>query len=179
MSTPLSFCDISAWYGQTPAPQQTLAEQTGWNPKQFFTNYLLKVKDRKEKSAKEAEEDALMAMIDAMNASEEDQASGKTEQTLTNSLANAGKAIADQATEIQEDGTIVRRWVDPTQTLTVQALMACLGDRFTFEQADKIQENQEKTREDQEQEAEKERLEVTETRDPGETSDPNQIRKEV
>ena len=57
--------------------------------------------------------------------------------------------------------------------------MACLGDRFTFEQADEIQENQEKVQEDQEQEAKKERLEVTEARDPGETSDPDQIGKEV
>ena len=36
MSTPLSFCDISARYGQMPAPQLTIEEQTGWNPKQLF-----------------------------------------------------------------------------------------------------------------------------------------------
>lgn len=169
MSTPLSFCDISARYGQTPAPQQTIAEQTGWNPRQFFLDLLQKIQDQKEQSAKEAEEDALMAMIDAMNASEEDKASGRTEQTLTESLANAGKAINERY-----NGKVA-----PEDTLTVQALMACLGDRFTFEQADEIQENQEKVQEDQEQEAEKERLEVTEARDPSETSDPDQIGKEV
>lgn len=169
MSTPLSFCDISARYGQAPAPQQTIEEQTGWNPRQLFLDFMLKVREQREKNAQYAEEDALMAMIDAMNASEEDKASGKTEQTLTNSLANAGKAITDQSTEVMEDGTKRVTWVDPTTTLTVQVLMSCLGDRFTFEQADEIQENQE------EQEAEKENLEVTEARDPSDTIDPDSI----
>ena len=58
-------------------------------------------------------------------------------------------------------------WFDPTQTLTVQVLMSCLGDRFNFEQADKIQENQEQAKE---QESEEERLEVTEARDPSDPS---------
>lgn len=172
MSTPLSFCDISARFGQTPAPQQSIEEQTGWNPRQFFLDYLQKVREQREENAKHAEEDALMAMIDAMNASEEDKASGKTERTLTNALANAGKAITDQSTEILEDGTKRVTWVDPMQTLTVQAMLACLGDRFTFEQADKIQDSQDKVQEDREQETEKARLEVTEARDP---SDPNSI----
>ena len=141
MSTPLSFCDISARYGQMPAPQQSIEEQTGWNPKQLFLDYMRKVREQREKNAKDAEEDALMAMIDAMNASEEDKASGRV------------------------------KWVDPTQTLTVQVLMSCLGDRFTFEQADRIQENQK----DQEQKAEEERLEVTEARDPSDTIDPDSI----
>ena len=172
MSTPLSFCDISARYGQMPAPQKSIEEQTGWNPRQLFLNYLQKVREQREKEAEYAEEDALMAMIDAMNASEEDKASGKTEQTLTESLTNAGKAIAEQAEEIMEDGTKRTRWVDPTQTLTVQVLLSCLGDRFNFEQADKIQENQEQAKE---QESEEERLEVTEARDPGNPSAPDEI----
>lgn len=167
MSTPLSFCDISARYGQTPAPQQSIEEQTGWNPRQLFLDYLQKVREQREENAKQAEEDALMAMIDAMNTSEEDQASGKTERTLTESLANAGKAINERY-----NGKVA-----PEDTLTVQALMACLGDRFTLEQADKVQENQDKAQEDREQKAEEERLEVTEARDPGET--PDIIRKEV
>ena len=37
MSTPLSFCDISARYGQVPAPQQTIEEQTGWNRNTTYT----------------------------------------------------------------------------------------------------------------------------------------------
>lgn len=169
MSTPLSFCDISARYGQAPAPQQTVEEQTGWNPKQLFLDYMQKVQDQREKNAKEAEEDALMAMVDAMNASEEDK--GRTEQTLANSLAKAGKAIADQHTTVLADGTKKVEWVDPTTTLTVQALLSCLGDRFNFEQADQIRENQEQAEEDKE-----ERLEVTEQRDP---SEPQINQKEV
>lgn len=175
MSTPLSFCDISARYGQTPAPQQSIEEQTGWNPRQLFLDYLQKVRDQREENAKHAEEDALMAMIDAMNASEEDQASGKTERTLTNALANAGKAITDQSTEILEDGTKRVTWVDPAQTLTVQAMLSCLGDRFNFEQVDEIQENQDKAQENREQETEKGPLEVTEARDPSDTIDPHSI----
>ena len=117
-----------------------------------------------------------MAMIDAMNASEEDKASGKTERTLTESLTNAGKAIAEQAEEIMEDGTKRVGWVDPTQTLTVQALLSCLGDRFNFEQVDQVEEN---NRETLEQEEDEMRLEVTEAQNPSETSDPTQIGKEV
>ena len=169
MSTPLSFCDISARYGQMPAPQQTIEEQTGWNPGQLFLDLLQKIQDRKEQSAKEAEEDALMAMIDAMNASEEDMESGRTEQTLTESLANAGKAINERY-----NGRVA-----PEDTLTVQVLLSCLGDRFNFEQVDEIQENQDKAQEDREQETEKERLEVTEACDPSETGEPNQPGKEV
>lgn len=175
MSTPLSFCDISARFGQTPAPQQSIEEQTGWNPRQLFLDYLQKVREQQEENAKHAEEDALMAMIDAMNASEEDKASGKADQDAVEALAKAGAAIVDQATEVMEDGTRRVTWVDPMQTLTVQAMLACLGDRFTFEQADKIQDSQDKAREDREQEAEKESLEVTEARDPSDTIDPNRI----
>lgn len=174
MSTPLSFCDISARYGQAPAPQQTVEEQTGWNPKQLFLDYMQKVQDQREKNAKEAEEDALMAMVDAMNASEEDK--GRTEQTLANSLAKAGKAIVDQHVEVRPDGTKQVTFVDPSATLTVQALLSCLGDRFNFEEADQIQEDQEKA---EEQRTEEERLEATETRGPSETSGPNPIGKEV
>ena len=165
MSTLLSFCDISVRYGQAPAPKQTVEEQTGWNPNQLFLDFLAKVREQRERNAKQAEEDALMAMIDAMNASEDDK---KTDLASAHSLANAGKAITAQHTEVLEDGTKVVEWVDPTETLTVQALLACLGDRFTFEQADDIQENQEQT---EDQRAEEKRLEVTETRDPSQTSE--------
>ncbi len=172
MSTPLSFCDISARYGQTPAPRQAPAEQTGWDPKQLFLDYMRKVRVQREKNGKEAEEDALMAMIDAMNASEKDKKAGKTDLASANALADAGRAIVARHTEVLEDGTRLVTWVDPTATLTVQAMLACLGDRSTFEQADKVRENEDKAQEDREREAEKERLEVTETR---ETSGPNDI----
>lgn len=172
MSTPLSFCDISARYGQMPAPQRTLEEQTGWDSKQLFLTYLLKVREQREENAKDAEEDALMAMIDAMNASEEDKKAGKADLAGANALADAGKAIIAQHETVLEDGTKQVEWVDPTQTLTVQALMACLGDRFTFEEADEVQENQQQA---QEQQAEEERLEVTEARDPGNPGEPYDI----
>ena len=172
MSTPLSFCDISARCGQMPAPQRTLEEQTGWNSKQLFLTYLLKVREQREENAKDAEEDALMAMIDAMNASEEDKKAGKADLAGANALADAGKAIIAQHETVLEDGTKQVEWVDPTQTLTVQALMACLGDRFTFEEADEVQENQQQA---QEQQAEEERLEVTEARDPGNPGEPYDI----
>ena len=159
MSTPLSFCGISARYGQMPAPQKSIEEQTGWNPRQLFLNYLQKVREQREKEAEYAEEDALMAMIDAMNASEED------------------KAITEQAEEIMEDGTKRVGWVDPTQTLTVQALLSCLGDRFNFEQVDQVEENNREALKDQEDN--EKRLEVTEAQNPSETSDPTQIGKEV
>lgn len=177
MSTPLSFCDISARYGQMPAPQKSVEEQTSWNPNQLFKDYLMKLQRLREQEEEHAREDALMAMIDAMNASEEDKASGKTEQTLTESLANAGKAITEQAEEIMEDGTKRVGWVDPTQTLTVQALLSCLGDRFNFEQVDQVEENNREAQE--EQENNEKRLEVTEAQNPSETSDPTQIGKEV
>ena len=175
MSTPLSFCDVSARYGQTPVPQPTVEGQTGWNPKRLFLDLMLKFREQQEENAKQAEEVALMAMIDAMNASEEDKASGKTERTLIDSLANAGKAITAQHETVLEDGTRQVEWVDPTTTLTVQVLMSCLGDRFTWEQADKIQENQDKAQADQEQENVEERLEVTQARSPGDTIDPDSI----
>ena len=56
MSIPLSFCDISARCGQVPAPQKSIEEQTGWNPKQLFLDYMRKVQEQREKDAKEAEE---------------------------------------------------------------------------------------------------------------------------
>lgn len=166
MSAPLSTCDISARYGQMPAPQQTAGEQTDWNPKQLFLDYMNKARERKKQSAKEAEEDALMAVIDAMNASEEDKASGRTERTLTDSLVQAGKAIIERY-----DGKVA-----PEDTLTVKVLLSCLGDRFNFEQVDEVQENIREAQEDregQEQEAEEECLDVTEQRDLSDTGGPS------
>lgn len=170
MSAPLSFCDISARYGQAPTPRKTPEEQTGWNLSEVFRNYMLKVRRQNQQAAKEAEEDALMAVIDAMVASKEERAK-KSDLTEANSLVQAGRAIAAQSEEIREDGTRRAAGMDPLKSLTVQVLISCLGDRFTFEQ--ETQENAEKL---QEQKAEeKKRLDVTEARDP---SDPyNKIRR--
>ena len=160
MNTPLSFCDISARYGQTPAPQKTSAEQTGWNPNLLFRDYLNKVRKFRADQEAHADEDALMAMIDAMNAPREDREAGRTDMTGAESLVKASKAIIEQY-----DGA-----VDPMRTLEIQALLSCMGDRFVYEEMDELQEQQQ---------SEKERLEVTEEREPGKPGDPSQFGKEV
>lgn len=160
MSTPLSFCDISARYGHAPAAQRSIEEQTGWNPRQIFTDYLQKVQEQRKKDAKEDKEDALMAMIDAMNAPREDREAGRTDMTGAESLVKASKAIIEQY-----DGA-----VDPMRTLEIQALLSCMGDRFVYEEMDELQEQQQ---------SEEERLEVTEEREPGKPGDPSQFGKEV
>lgn len=173
MSTPLSVCDIGARYGQAPAPQKTVEGQAGWDLSQTFRNYLLKVRRQNQQAAKEAEEDALMAVIDAMNASEEDKRSGRLERTLTKSLADAGKSIAEQNEEVLEDGTRQAEWVDPSLSLTIQVLLSCAGDRFTFEQADEVRENAEESLE--KQRAGEESRNVTEKRDLSSTGDLDEI----
>lgn len=173
MNMPLSVCDISARYGQAPAPQKPIEEQAGWDLSQTFRNYLLKVRRQNQQAAKEAEEDALMAVIDAMNASEEDKKSGRLERTLTKSLADAGKSIAEQHEEVQEDGTRQAEWVDPSLSLTIQVLLSCAGDRFTFEQADEVRENAEESLE--KQRAGEESRNVTEKRDLSSTGDLDEI----
>ena len=201
MSTPLSICDISARYGQMPAPQLITGEQTGWNTKQAFSDCLYmnlelreqtvqavgqdpmeamneafldnisKAREWRKQKAKEDEENALMAVIDALNAPEEDMKSGKVERTLTKSLMQAGKAIQEQSEEILPDGSKWVAYVDPLTRLSVQVLLSCLGDRFSFEQADEVQENIREIREDREQE--EECLDVTEQRDLSDTDNPS------
>lgn len=196
MSTPLSICDISARFGQMPASQQIVGEQTGWNTKQSFSQRLCMALERREsvqeteqdpfeamneafldnvrkaeemrrQRAKESEEDAMMAVIDAMNAPEEDKESGKLEQTLTKSLMKAGKAITEQSEEVLEDGSKWVAWVDPLTRLSVRVLLSCLGGRFDFEQVDQVRE------EVRERETEEEGLDVTEQRDLSDTGDPS------
>lgn len=204
MSTPLSICDNSARFGQMPALQQLAGEQTAWNPKQSFVDcmalelrgekvqeveedpfeamtYVIldnfrKAEEWRKQKAKESEEDALIAVIDALNASEEDLESGRLEQTLTKSLMQAGKAITEQSEDVLEDGTKSVGWVDPLTHLSVRVLLSCLGDRFNFEQADEVRENireAQELRERQEQGAEKESLDVTGQRDLSDTGNPS------
>ena len=203
MSTPLSICDISARYGQTPASPLMIGEQTAWNPKQPFSDCLYmaleqresvqeaeqdpfeamsdaildnfrKAEEMRKQKAKEDEEDALMAVIDALNASEEDVESGRLEETLTKSLAKAGKAIQEQSEEILEDGTRLTACVDPLTRLSVRVLLSCLGDRFSFEQVDEVQQNIREARELREsRKQEEECLDVTVQRDLSDTGDPS------
>lgn len=201
MSTPLSVCDVSAIYGQMPAPQQIVGgnskqpfsdclcmaleqresvQEAEQDPFEAMTNAILdnfrKAEEMRKQKAKESEEDALMAVIDALNAPEEDFKSGKVEQTLTESLKQAGKAIQEQSEEILPDGSKWVTPVDPLTRLSVRVLLACLGDRFNFEQIDDVQENTRMAREDRElreQETEEEGLDVTEQRDLSDTGDPS------
>lgn len=205
MSTPLSICDASARFGQMSAPQQPVGEQAAWNAKQTFSECLFmaleqresvqaveqdpfeamtdailenfrKAEEMRKQKAKEDEEDALVAVVDALNASEEDLKSGRLERTLTQSLMKAGKAITEQSEDIHEDGTKSVGWVDPLTRLSVRVLLSCLGDRFNFEQVDEVQENirqAQEIRESQEQETEEECLDATEQRDLSDTGDPS------
>ena len=101
-----------------------------------------------------------------MNAPKEDRRAGKTDMAGARSLLKASNAIVEQY-----DGK-----VNPMQTLAVQVLLSCLGDRFVYEEMDELQEQQQEARE---QRAEEEQREVTEAHSPSETGDPNQIEKEV
>ncbi len=171
MSTPLSFCDISARYGQTPAPQKTSAEQTGWNPNLLFRDYLNKVRKFRADQEAHADEDALMAMIDAMNAPEEERLSDQ-DKVAAQSLLEAGPA-AYKSEKFQE----IRKKFDGEVNITVmpevRALLAVLGDASNFKQIDDIQEEQEEQKElAKDQQAEEERLEVTETGDLSDTGEP-------
>lgn len=161
MSTPLSFCDITARYGQAPALQIGSAERTSCDFTQLYLDYIRKVQDKRREELEDEEEDALMAVIDAMNASEEDKRSGRLERELAKSLARAGTAVVSRSEKESGDGTKEASLVDPIQTLTVQVLLSCVGDRATFEQADEIQENTVKALEQTEQKIEEEQLEVT------------------
>lgn len=138
-------CDIGARYHAVPE-KPTLQELTGWDPNTLFLDYMNKVREKRERELDEAEEDALMAMVDAMNVSSRDRESGRARETAEEILLKASQTIAEKT-----GGK-----VDPTTTLTVQAILACLGDRFTFDQADELQAE----REDQAEE-EKRAEEVT------------------
>ena len=117
MSTPLSFCDVSARYGRTPAPRRTPAEQTGWNSNQLFNDFMLKFRKKREEDREDAREDALMAVIDAMNDPE-----------------RAGRAVPEE-----DAGR-----ADPARSLPVRVILSVLGGRAAFEEADGVLERQER-----------------------------------
>ena len=151
-------CDIGARYHPVEA-KPTLQEATGWDPNQLFLGYMNKVREKREEDLKHAEEDALMAMVDAMNVRDRETARGR--ETAEDILLKASQSISERT-----EGKL-----DPVETLTVQAILACLGDRFTFEEADQGQDNREKAQKLEEEKS----LEVTEARDPGNPSAPDEI----
>lgn len=121
-------CDIGARYHPVPE-KPTLQELTGWDPNTLFLDYMNKVREKRDRELDEAEEDALMAMVDAMNVSRRDRESGRARETAEEILLKASQTIAEKT-----GGK-----ADPADTLTVQVILACLGDRFTFDQADEFQ----------------------------------------
>lgn len=121
MQTPLSFCDIAARFGQTPAPRKSVAEQTGWNPDQLFRDYLTKVRSQREKDEREAVEDALMEMVDAINAP-------KWERTEDRSPYDSLLRISEQ-----QDGHD-----DPMENPEIQMILAMARTQAAFRQVDDI-----------------------------------------
>ena len=132
MQTPLSFCGIAARFGQAPAPQKSAAEQAGWNPEQLFRDYLYKVRSQREKDEKEAIEDALMEMVDAMNAP-------KWERVQDRSLYDSLLRVSEQ-----QDGH-----GDPTEDPQIQMILAMTRTQAAFRHIDSILE--EKDREEEAQ----------------------------
>lgn len=126
MQTPLSFCDITARYGQLPAPQQTLAEQTGWDPQALFRSYLTKVRKQRDREEKEAIEDALMELVDAANAP-------RWERTADHSLFGSLLNVSEE-----QDGRS-----DGTENPAIQAILAMVRAQAAFRQVDSILEEQE------------------------------------
>lgn len=175
MSAPLSFCDISARPGQMPAPPATAEGQTGWNPNLLFKDYLNKVRRYRKEQEEHAAEDALMAVIDAMNAPKEERRTDP-EKVAAQSLMRAGPSI-QQSEKFQELREKCGGKIDLAVMPEIRALLMCLGDVSMFRQMDEIQENTEKALEEQAEE--EERLEVTEARGPSEISEFVQIEKEV
>jgi hypothetical protein len=127
-------CDIGARYHPVEA-KPTLQEATGWDPNQLFLGYMNKVREKREEDLKHAEEDALMAMVDAMNVRDRETARGR--ETAEDILLKASQSISERT-----EGKL-----DPDDTLTVQAILACLGDRVSFEQDSAPQRDQERTEE--------------------------------
>ena len=137
IQTPLTTCDIGARYHPVPE-KPTLQELTGWDPNTLFLDYMNKVRKKREEELEHAEEDALMAMVDAMNVSQRDRESGRARERAEDILQKASQAISEKT-----GGR-----TDPTTTLTVQAILACLGDRFTLEETgDCLEAQRERTEE--------------------------------
>ena len=74
-----------------------------------------------------------MAVIDSMNASEEESGAAR-DRAVTGALRRASRAISEET-----DGR-----EDPTGNPCVQIILACLGDRVRLEMSDEIQEEHEK-----------------------------------
>lgn len=126
-----SFYDIQMRYdpGYNPNAVKNVLD---WNPSEMFRQYLAAVRERRDREEGQQIEDALMAVIDSMNASE-DESGADRDQAVTEALRSAGEAVSQRA---NGKG-------DPTQSLPVQVILACLGDRARLEMADAVREEHE------------------------------------
>ena len=130
------FCDIQVRHDpkfyENHNPN-SVENRLDWNPSETFKQYLMAVKDRRSRQESQQTEDALMAVIDSMNASEEESGAAR-DRAVTGALRRASRAISEET-----DGR-----EDPTGNPCVQIILACLGDRVRLEMSDEIQEEHEK-----------------------------------
>lgn len=94
----------------------------------MFRQYLACVRERRNREESQQTEDALMAVIDSMNASEGESGADR-DRAVTDALQSASQAVSEQTGGKQ----------DPTSSLPVQIILACLGDRARLEMADEVQ----------------------------------------
>lgn len=129
------FCDIQTRYDPEFYDKynpNSVQNRLNWNPSDTFRQYLASVKERRTREESQQVEDALMAVIDSMNASD-DESGADRDQAVTGALQSASQAIS------QRSGGKA----DPTGDPSVQLILACLGDRVRLEMADDIQEEHE------------------------------------
>ena len=91
-----------------------------------------------------------------------DKADKRPDAVTADDLGKASKAVYER-----HNGE-----VSPEKSLTLQVMLSCLGDRFTFDQVDEVQENTEKAMELEKQKVKEESLEVTEKRGLSDPRDP-------
>jgi len=130
------FCDIQTRYDHrfyTKYNPNSVQNKLDWNPSETFKQYLMAVKERQYKEESQETEDALMAVIDSMNASE-DESGASRDQAVTNALQSASAAVSRK---MGGKG-------DPTTTLSVRMILSCLGDRVQMEMTDEVQDEHEK-----------------------------------
>lgn len=131
------FCDIQTRYDPeyySKYNPNSVENRLNWNPSESFQNYLNYVHARREQRHSQEVEDALMAVIDSMNESEDEKNGAAQDMQKADALHSASRAISEET----------RGRADPTGYPEVQVLLACLGDRARLEMTDEIQEEHEK-----------------------------------
>lgn len=161
--------------GRCPLPREASRSRLAGTPTCFSRTYLNKVRRHRKEQEEHAAEDALLAVIDAMNTRDKDR-NVDPEKVAAESLMRAGPSV-QQSEKFQELREKSGGKIDITVMPEIRALMMCLSSTSMFRHMDEIQENTDKALEEQAEE--EERLKVTEARGPSEISDPNEVKKEV